>query len=208
MRVAGQFLLRHAWGPFYGLRVEGREHLPESGGVLLVGNHPADVDPPFLATACLPRDLRFITHSRHFEKRAFSALLFSVGAFPLRVDRLDTRAIRYARDELAAGSVVGIFPEGQASERRELLPFHDGMGYLALEPGVTVVPTAIWGTLDLFRGRRPSGRGPVVVRFGPGISAQAKGSRKARAREVTERAREALDALVDEAVEDVEDVRA
>lgn len=203
MRALGHFVLRHAWGPGYRLRVEGRENLPQQGGVLLVGNHPADVDPPFLATACLPRDLRFITHSRHFEKRAFSALLFSVGAFPLRVDRLDTRAIRYARGELAKGSVVGIFPEGQASDQRELLPFHDGMGYLALDPAVTVVPTAIWGTRELFDGRRPTGRGPVVVRFGPGITAIPEGSRKARAREVTERAWQALDRLVGQAVEDV-----
>lgn len=203
MRVVGHFLVRHAWGRWYRCRVEGRENLPEHGGVLVVANHPADVDPPFLAIACLPRVLRFITHARHFEKRAFSALLFSVGAFPLRVDGLDTRAIRYARGELAKGSVVGIFPEGRASDRRELLPFHDGMGYLALEPGVTVVPAAIWGTRELFDGRRPTGRGPVVVRLGPGITAPTEGSRKERAREVTERARDELERLVDRAVEDV-----
>jgi 1-acyl-sn-glycerol-3-phosphate acyltransferase len=169
--------------------------------VLLVANHPADVDPPFLGTACLPRDLLFVTNSRHFEKRAFSALLFSVGAFPLRVDRMDTRAIRYARSRLEEGMVVGIFPEGQASFSDELLPFQDGMGYLALTEGTTVVPVAIWGTRELFTGRRPSGRGPVVVRFGEAFAAPRDGSRKERAREVTTRAGDAVGALVRDLVE-------
>ena len=131
--------------PAFGFRVDGREHLPRSGGVLLVTNHLADVDPPFLATAVLPRQLLYVADAKHFTSRPQSVLLFSLGAFPIRLDEVDTRALRYARTMLERGEVVSIFPEGRATFGDRMLPFLEGMGYLALTPGATVLPAGSGG---------------------------------------------------------------
>ncbi len=197
-RRAAHLVVGRVWGPAFGLRVDGGENLPEGAGALLVVNHLSDVDPPFLAAAYLPRDLLFVGDARHFRRRGFAALLFAVGGFPLSVDKIDTRAIRYARDRLEAGRSVVIFPEGRPTFGHRMLPFHYGMGYLALSRRTLVVPTAIWGTQGIFEGRRLRGRGPVTVRFGPPFRAPADGSRKARARAATERAQDEVAGLVRE----------
>lgn len=201
IRVFGQAMLR-LMAPAFGFRVDGREHLPRSGGVLLVTNHLADVDPPFLATAVLPRQLLYVADAKHFTSRPQSVLLFSLGAFPIRLDEVDTRALRYARTMLERGEVVSIFPEGRATFGDRMLPFLEGMGYLALTPGATVLPAGIWGTQRILDGKRPRGWGPVRVRFGPPVAVPSEGARRDRARQVTADARDAVAGLLRSLVEE------
>lgn len=191
----GRVLLAATTPWLYGYRATGTHNIPRRGGVLLVVNHLADVDPPFLAQACGRRTTQYVALSRHFTTRPLAALLFALGAFPIRPGS-DMRALRHARDQLAAGRLVLIFPEGSPSGRAEMTPFFDGVGVLALTPGVTVIPAAIWGSQWVMRGRMPTGRGPVRVAVGKPVPIAREGSRRDRAAETTRRAEQAIRALL------------
>lgn len=178
------------------LRVTGRDRIPSEGGVLVVVNHLADLDPVFLGVACAPRRAQYIALAKHFTRRPLAMVLFGLGAFPVRPGA-DARAVRYARDQLAAGRLVVIFPEGGPSWDAGLGEFREGMGLLGLVEGVRVVPAAVWGAQHVLRGWRPVGRGPVIVAFGHPLPVPAEGTRRERAAKLTRRAHEAVRELLE-----------
>jgi 1-acyl-sn-glycerol-3-phosphate acyltransferase len=165
--------------------------------VLVVANHVGDLDPVFVGLSCAPRTAQYVADERHFHNRAFARLLFAVGAFPLKPDSPDARAIRYAREQLAAGALIVIFAEGEPGWGAPMRPFHEGAGHLGLTPGVTVIPAAHWGLHHLVRGWRPVGRGPVRVAFGDPVPVPQQGSRRERAAELTRRTHAAVSALLE-----------
>jgi 1-acyl-sn-glycerol-3-phosphate acyltransferase len=172
------------------LRRRGQEHLPRSGGLLIVSNHISLKDPPFLGAAARPRRIHFMAKSELFRNPLFGRLITAYGAFPVVRGGADRQALRAARDLLAAGEAVIMFPEGTRSpDGRPREPF-PGAGSLALAPGVTVVPTAIWGTRAKL--------GPVRVVFGPplDLSDLTSGPRSARAHEAALRMMAAISALL------------
>lgn len=179
-----------------GFRVAGRRRVPRRGGVLVIANHLADIDPPAIGMACTPRKALYMAAARHFTRRPLATLLFALGAFPVRDDRPDLRAMRHARAQLAAGRLVVIFPEGAPTWGPRVGEFREGAGHLALTPGVTVLPAAIWGTHKVMRGWRPTGRGPILVAIGEPIEVPAEGAPRLRAREVTARAKAAVEELL------------
>ena len=169
----------------FGFRVSGLEHLPPAGPVLLVLNHVADVDPPFVALAVAPRPARFLTASRHFGRQPMRWLLTGLGAIPLRVDRPDLATLRGARERLLRGGLVVVWPEGAPSYRDRLAPFREGVGHLALTPGVTVLPAALWGMQRVMVRGLPIGRGPTRMAIGPPVPVPDSGTRRERATQVT-----------------------
>lgn len=192
----GYALLRVTLPWLVRFRVAGRERLPRRGGVLVVANHLADVDPAALGVACGPRPAQYLAMARHFIHLPLAMLLFGLGAFPVQAGQADTRALRHARDQLLAGRLVVIFPEGAPTWGPDLAEFREGVGYLALTPGVTVIPAALWGTHRVLRGWRPVGRGPVRVAFGDPVEVPQEGPRRQRATELTARVREAIEELL------------
>jgi 1-acyl-sn-glycerol-3-phosphate acyltransferase len=105
--------------------------------------------------------------------------------------------MRYATEQLRAGRLVIVFPEGGARWGAGLGEFQEGAGMLGLTPGVTVIPTGLWGSDRVLHGWRPVGRGPVLVAFGRPIAVPQEGSRRERAAELTRRMREEIAALVE-----------
>ena len=159
-----------------------REHLPARGG------RPGGREPPgrhrpagrsgWRARRGPPSTWRWRATSRTGRSRrccSRSAPSRCRPASPTR-GRCATRA-----NQLEAGRLVVIFPEGAPTWGPELAEFREGVGHLALTPGVTVVPVALWGTHRVLRGWRPVGRGPVRVAFGPPVPVPAEGTRRERA---------------------------
>jgi 1-acyl-sn-glycerol-3-phosphate acyltransferase len=186
------------WARWLRIRVEGREHLDGPGGTLVVANHLADVDPPFLLISIDPPAPLAVTAERHFRSPVLGRLMSTLCSFPVAEDRADPRGVRYARDWLARGRTLLIFPEGSPSFGPHVGAFAPGVGHLALTPGVRVVPGGIWGTHRVMTHGLPLGRGPVTIRFGRPVPVPGpgEGSRRARAESATARAREAVAEIV------------
>lgn len=189
----GRALFRPLFRFGFRLTREGAEHIPRTGAVLIVCNHLSLMDPPFVGGAAKPRRLYFMAKSELFRIRPVGWVLAKVGAFPVERGGADRDAIRTAREILARGDALVMFPEGTRSLTGNLRPFFPGAGLMALEPGVTVVPAALWGSQRRW--------GPVKVVFGESFTLDdiSEGARSERARLATDRIVAAVARLVERA---------
>ena len=175
---------------WFGLHVEGAEHLPERGPYLVAANHHNYLDAVVLGVS-VPAPIAFLVMPRVWRATPLHpAFHRHVGSIPLQVDRADVGALRRALAALERGRIVGIFPEGPFSVRGRLERGLPGVALLALKSGVPVVPAAIHGTFQALHRRRfyvPRAT-PLGVRFGPPRRFTRDDSRGRHARlDVTER---------------------
>jgi 1-acyl-sn-glycerol-3-phosphate acyltransferase len=160
MRVCSPIV--RGWGR---LEVEGLEHMPEHGPVLLAGNHDSYWDPVAVGVAALPRrQIRALAKSSMWKIKGLGAVLDGMGQIPIERGTGDQNAMGRAIEELRAGACIGIFPEGTRSLGRELRA-RSGFGRLAeAVPEAVVVCVAVSGTVDIPRfPKRPR----VRIRFFP-----------------------------------------
>ena len=186
----GRALLKPIFAVGYRLSRSGAEHIPRTGPVLIVCNHLSNLDPPFVGSAARPRRVYFMAKAQLFKFKPFGWLIGRVGAFPVERGGADRDAIRMAREILARGDAMVMFPEGTRSLSGNLRPFFPGAGLMALEPGVRVIPAAVWGSQRRL--------GPVRVVFGPPVNLDGidGAARSERTREATQRIAQAIADLV------------
>ncbi|ADI15857.1 lysophospholipid acyltransferase family protein [Truepera radiovictrix] len=160
------FVVRNGARLFLGLRVEGVEHIPREGGLIIAGNHISSFDPPIIGSL-VPREIHFMAKRELFDKQPMRWIAEHLMAFPVDRERNDTKAIKDALRFLRAGLAVGIFPQGtrNAGDAQAL----DGAAFLAQRAGVPLQPVAIWREGRAFRVRfgrplPPSGRSKAEMR--------------------------------------------
>ena len=156
------------------LRVDGREHLPKTGGALIVANHQSYADIPLLAAAC-PRHLSFLARKSLQRSDALAFIMRECGAVQIERGVNDRAALREMVERLSRGGLMAIFPEGTRTEDGTVGEFKGGALLAARKAGVPIIPAAIQGSDMIFpRGRRFPGPGRVSVRFLPPRSAAGK----------------------------------
>ena len=131
----------------------GREHLPRRGPLLLAANHRSFLD-PFLIGTLVRRPVYYMAKRELFENRLLGFLLNRLGAFPVDRGAGDAEAMATAREILARGDCVVVFPEGTRVRRGPLGTPRRGLGRLALETGAPVAPVAVFGSDEVRRGWR------------------------------------------------------
>jgi 1-acyl-sn-glycerol-3-phosphate acyltransferase len=174
-RLAGRGLARCVLR----VRVQGDEHVPRSGPVLLAGNHSSLLDGP-LVYFFSPRPAAMMTKSEVFVE-PWARCLRWLGLVPVRRGTPDRSALTGGSAVLAGGGALGVFPEGTRGTGA-LDQVADGLAFLALRSGAPVVPIAVHGTAAAWpRGRPwPRLRAPVRVVFGPPVRPDARGAPRAR----------------------------
>jgi len=146
----------------------GVENVPEQGPVILAPNHFSAWD-HFFAGVFLRRHIRFMAKSQLFKNPVIEFIFFHGGVFPVRRGNRDDEAFTTAKTILGQGGLVLIYIEGGRSRSRELGEPKPGVGRLALETGVPVIPVAIHGSAGVRRWKRL--RFPkVTVQFGEAIT--------------------------------------
>jgi 1-acyl-sn-glycerol-3-phosphate acyltransferase len=152
-----EFLLRFiAWilsRTLYRLTVVGHERIPESGAAVVICNHVSFVD--FLIVAgAIRRPVRFVMDHRIAATPVVSLLFQQVKTIPIAPEHQDKatmeRAFLRIAEELRAGEIVCIFPEGKLTASGELNTFRGGIERIIRETPVPVVPmalTGLWGSM-------------------------------------------------------------
>lgn len=150
----------------FGFRVEalGREHVPLTGGYLLVGAAHRGWMDPFLVLHALPTEPRawFLgSGPSAFDRRWKEWALRRVGGM-LPVWRGGVgveQHVASAEAVLRAGGVFVLFPEGGvAGPPDRPSPFRVGAALIALRTGAPILPFAMAGSAELYRGRRLASR--------------------------------------------------
>jgi len=139
----------------YRARAIGAEHVPRSGPVVLAPNHFSQWD-HFFAAVFIHRKVRFMAKSQLFSNRAIEFIFRHGGVFPVRRGYHDEEAFATAFTILERGGCVLMYPEGGRSRTGGLGEPRPGVGRVALESGVPVVPVAIHGSLGVRRWRKLS----------------------------------------------------
>lgn len=143
--------------------VDGLEHVPASGPVLLAATHVSYPDFLFIQAAAEQqgRQVRFMC--RHdVWKRPWSWPMDAMRHIP--VDRTaPAGAYLTARSRLTDGEAVCAFPEAGISYSFTVRSLMRGVASLARETQVPVVPVALWGAQRLYTVGLPDerGRGPA-----------------------------------------------
>ena len=153
---------------FYRCRAIGAENVPASGAVILAPNHFSNWD-HFFAGVYIRRKVRFMAKSQLFTNPVITWILNHGGAFPIRRGHRDQEAFITAHAILEQGGCMLIYAEGGRSRTAGLGEPKPGVGYLAVESGVPVVPVAIHGSQAVRKWRKL--RFPkVTVQFGEPIA--------------------------------------
>jgi long-chain acyl-CoA synthetase len=171
LRLAIYYLL--AWPATYLLaapRVRGREHLRGLGGPLLVvSNHVTYLDVAWILPA-LPEHFRnrlatamggerlarmrrpsssLSLRERALERMRYFLVLSLFNVFPLPQQSGFLKSFSFAGDLVDRGWSVLVFPEGRTTNDGQLSPFRAGIGLLAKQLNVPVVPMCLEGLFDL-----------------------------------------------------------
>jgi 1-acyl-sn-glycerol-3-phosphate acyltransferase len=169
---------------WFRIRTEGAEHVPATGPVILAANHRSNVDPVLLACA-LRRPVSFMTKIELFVG-PLAWILRLIDQFPVRRGSVDREALRHSSAVVAAGGILGLFPEGARGDG-SFSTIHSGLAYIVLRQPCPVLPVAIFGTE---RVRRRFGwlplASPVRIVVGPPIEGLGLGAGRAGRRSATE----------------------
>ncbi len=118
--------------------------IPADGPAIIAPNHFSFLDHFFVAVY-LRRKVHFMAKSQLFQ-RPMQFIFTHGGVFPVRRGHKDTKSLATAKTVLGRGDLIVMYAEGGRSRTGELGEAKPGVGKLALETGVPVVPTAIVGT--------------------------------------------------------------
>lgn len=128
----------------FGVRVTGRENIPESGGFLLCANHTSMADVILIAVA-MRHQPRFMAKKEAISVPVVGAFLRGLGAFPVDRSGADVGAVKKAINIIKEGGVVSIFPQGHRYPyvAARSTPVRHGAGLIAYRASCAVLPVYI-----------------------------------------------------------------
>jgi len=169
-------------------RILGRENLRGvKGPLLVVSNHLGDVDPGFILTALPARfrhglaiatggetleALRSPSSDRNWFLRVYDRVQWILGVsllnlFPLPREAGFRRSFAYAGEAVDRGYSILVFPEGRHTTDGKLHPFRAGVGLLAENLGIPVLPMRIDGLFEYKKaGKKFAPPWKISVRIG------------------------------------------
>jgi long-chain acyl-CoA synthetase len=169
-------------------RITGRENLRGlRGPLLIVSNHISDVDVGFIQTALPARFrhklatatggealemLRSPAAGRGWFHRIYDRLQWTLGVallnlFPPPRQSGFRKSFAYAGEAVDRGYSVLVFPEGRHTEDGKLFPFRTGIGLLANNLCIPILPLRIDGLFEIKQaGKKFAAPGKIHVHIG------------------------------------------
>jgi 1-acyl-sn-glycerol-3-phosphate acyltransferase len=181
------------WASGTSLEIEGREHVDRGRSHVVVANHLSvlDIMVCFLA---VPLPIRFLAKKELFSIPILAPAMRAIGI--VEVDREARSAIhekvnRQARELVASGRSLIIYPEGTRSRDGSLRAFKKGAFTMALAGAIPLLPVTIVGTYQAW----PAGKlwvygGEVKAVIHPPIETEGLG--KGEATRLANQARETI----------------
>jgi 1-acyl-sn-glycerol-3-phosphate acyltransferase len=186
----------------FGFRVYHADRVPLKGAVIVASNHISLADPPVVGAA-IARELYYLGKKELFENRFLCAVVTAYNTIPVSRGRPDRAALRRIAQLLQEDQAVLLFPEGTRGPGDRLLPGKIGLGKLALDAGVDIVPARVSSSNCLRK--TLSRRRRLTVRFGLPVEARwirEQGQGKTAYRRVVDEVMQRIDGLGRPATQD------
>ena len=184
------WILRVLYNSYFQLELHNQRNFPQGGPFIIAANHASHLDAGAMIAAVSAaagvkeaQKLHVLGARDYFFNTPFKSWLFStlLNLVPVEREETSLAGIRMVKSILSAGESVLIFPEGTRSRTGQIQEFKPGVGLIALELCVPVVPAFIGGTYEaLPAGKFFPQRQKVKVFFGPVIRVEADRSQGTR----------------------------
>ena len=132
----------------YRCKSSGQENIPEDTGFIIAPNHMSFFDPP-LAGCFMKQDLYFMAKQELFDVPILGFIIKRTNAFPVKRGMQDMSAFRNAFTLLENQKALLMFPEGTRSKTGELGKARPGVGMVACNCQVPIVPVKIINTNNM-----------------------------------------------------------
>ena len=139
-----QFLLQNVFPFWLNYRAEGVEHIPPTGGGLLLANHQSFLD-PLLIGLPLRRPISYVARDSLFRIPLVGWILRRTYVMSINRDAASPAMLRDAIRRIEHGFLVGVFPEGTRTRDGEIGPFKPGIISLIRRAHSTIYPVGIAG---------------------------------------------------------------
>lgn len=134
---------------FFRVQVQGRENVPEKGGVLLACNHQSYLDPP-LCGIPLKRQVWYMAKDALFKHWLGGRILRSVKAIPVNREQPELSTIKTIIAKLRDGDAVCLFPESTRTLDGKIAELKPGFGLICRRGQAAVVPVVVDGPFELW----------------------------------------------------------
>ena len=170
---------------YFSLKARGLEHLPADRPYVIAANHSSHLDAPSILLAIRPHvDRLSLAAARDYFSRSpllswFLRTMLDAVPFDRQEDFLES--LLALRRLAGVRRPLLVFPEGTRSPSGRLQPFKSGVGLLAVELDLPIVPVHVLGTREALpkQGRFPR-RNPVSLNFGPPVEMAPYAARRER----------------------------
>jgi acyl-[acyl-carrier-protein]-phospholipid O-acyltransferase / long-chain-fatty-acid--[acyl-carrier-protein] ligase len=172
-----RFIVSYIIGHRYRLEVLGLKNMPETGGVLMLGNHISWIDWGIIQMAS-PRPIRFVMIRNIYERWYLKWFLDIFNVIPVSTGA-SKGALQEINDSLNNGDVVCLFPEGTISRTGQLAEFQRGYEKAAENANAVILPfyiRGLWGSWfsrssEKLKNIRSTGiKQDIIVSFGEQLS--------------------------------------
>jgi 1-acyl-sn-glycerol-3-phosphate acyltransferase len=155
------------------IRVFGREHVPKSGGALVVSNHQSHLDPILVGLAC-DRRLNYVARDTLFRFAPFAWLMMTFDAIPIDREGTGLGGLKESLRRLKDGEMLLIFPEGTRTRDGEVGLLKPGFLALARRAKVPLLPVGLDGAYESWPRRNLLPRPAMIqVRFAAPLAPEA-----------------------------------
>jgi transcription elongation factor Elf1 len=107
--------------------------------LIVIGNHPSNIDAMLMSSALYPMKINFLTASTYFRIRLIRFLLYQVGAIPKIQFHADPRAVKAMFKVLKQDGIIGILPEGSRSIDGTTLPIEESLAKFIKKTNANVI---------------------------------------------------------------------
>jgi long-chain acyl-CoA synthetase len=151
-RYAIKLLLNIMFKLYGRISVSGLENLPAKGPYIIAPNHLSLVDAPSIM-AVIPWRIGsqafFLGATEYFGSPVMSKIAKVIQVIPVDMDTRLYGALQLSAYVLRQGKILCIFPEGTRSRDGSIKEFKKGVGIIAKELQVPLIPVAINGTYEM-----------------------------------------------------------
>ena len=166
---------------WYRLRRVGHCTIPPTGAVIVAANHTCTADPLMICAGCDYRRISYVIAKEFASIPVGGWFVRLIDCIPVRREGRDAAATKAVVRRLRDGHVMGIFIQGRIPAPDETVKPKDGIAFLALRTGATVIPVQLSG--NKYKESLAAGllaRHRTRVRFGPPVDLTAFAGKSSR----------------------------
>ncbi len=158
------------------IEIEGAERIPETGPVLLCGNHPNSLVDPIVIGIASGRPVRFMAKAPLFKNPLIGPIMYGLGMIPTYRGSDDSKQVRRNLESLDSsiqfvveGHAVGIFPEGRSHDAVQVEMVRSGVARIAVQSVEQGAEELVIVPLGLNYERKEQFRSSIWVQVGQPI---------------------------------------